>query len=115
MPGQRNANRQGTVRNGQQPQDFLYGHVMPQAPEVEKAVLGALMIEIEYCTRSGSIFTCKISDIVYSQYYGGGYIQAYREDMGEERTFKVSRIQKVNGHSFSRIYWNQIGDNFNRI
>lgn len=45
MPGQRNANRQGTVRNGQQPQDFLYGHVMPQAPEVEKAVLGALMID----------------------------------------------------------------------
>ena len=45
MPGQRNTNRQGTVRNGQQPQDFLYGHVMPQAPEVEKAVLGALMID----------------------------------------------------------------------
>ena len=53
MPGQRNANRQGTVRNGQQPQDFAYGHVMPQAPEVEKAVLGALMIDkdayVEVC------------------------------------------------------------------
>ena len=47
MPGQRNANRQGTVRNGQQPLDFAYGHVMPQAPEVEKAVLGALMIDKE--------------------------------------------------------------------
>ena len=45
MPGQRNANRQGTVRNGQQTLDFAYGHVMPQAPEVEKAVLGALMID----------------------------------------------------------------------
>ena len=45
MPGQRNANRQGTVRSGQQPLDFAYGHVMPQAPEVEKAVLGALMID----------------------------------------------------------------------
>ena len=45
MPGQRNANRQGAVRNGQLPQDFAYGHVMPQAPEVEKAVLGALMID----------------------------------------------------------------------
>ena len=45
MPGQRNANRQGTVRNGQQPLDFAYGHVMPQAPDVEKAVLGALMID----------------------------------------------------------------------
>ena len=82
---------------------------------IDRAVMLGQTIEIEYCTRSGSVFTCKISDIVYSQYYGGGYIQAFREDMGEERTFKVSRILKVNGHSFTRIYWNQIGDNFNRI
>jgi len=82
---------------------------------VDRAVMLGQTIEIEYCTRNGSVFTCKISDIVYSQYYGGGYIQAYREDLGEERTFKVSRIMKVNGHSFTRIYWNQIGDNFNRI
>jgi hypothetical protein len=40
---------------------------------------------------------------------------AYRTDICEDRTFKVSRILKVNGHSFSRIFWNQIGDNFNRI
>ena len=82
---------------------------------IDRAVMLRQTIEIEYCTRSGSVFTCRISDIVYSQYYGGGYIQAFREDMGEERTFKVSRIMKVNGHSFTRIYWNQIGDNFNRI
>ena len=82
---------------------------------VERAVILGQTIEIEYCTRSGNIFTCKISDIIYSNYYGGGYIQAYRTDIGEERTFKVSRIMKVNGHSFSRIFWNQIGDNFNRI
>ena len=82
---------------------------------IDRAVMLGQTIEIEYCTRKGSVFTCKISDIVYSQYYGGGYIQAYREDLGEERTFKVSRILKVNGHSFTRIYWNQIGDNFNRI
>lgn len=82
---------------------------------IDRAVIMRQTIEIEYCTRSGSIFTCRISDIVYSQYYGGGYIQAFREDMKEERTFKVSRIMKVNGHSFTRIYWNQIGDNFNRI
>lgn len=82
---------------------------------IDRAVMLRQTIEIEYCTRSGSVFTCRISDVVYSQYYGGGYIQAYREDLGEERTFKVCRIQKVNGHSFSRIYWNQIGDNFNRI
>ena len=28
-----------------QPMELAYGHVMPQAPEVEKAVLGALMID----------------------------------------------------------------------
>ena len=82
---------------------------------IDRAVMLRQTIEIEYCTRSGKVFSCEISNIVYSQYYGGGYIQAYREDLGEERTFKVSRIMKVNGHSFTRIYWNQIGDNFNRI
>ena len=40
MPGQRN-----NSRRAQQPLDISYGHVMPQAPEVEKAVLGALMID----------------------------------------------------------------------
>ena len=82
---------------------------------IDRAVMLRQTIDIEYCTRSGNIFTCEISDIVFSQYYGEGYIQAYRTDIGELRTFKVSRIMKVNGHSFSRIYWNQIGDNFNRI
>ena len=82
---------------------------------IDRAVMLRQTIEIAYCTRSGSVFTCRISDIVYSQYYGVGYIQAFRQDMGEERTFKVSRILKINGHSFTRIYWNQIGDNFNRI
>jgi len=40
MPGQRN-----NSRRNQQQLDFTYGHVMPQAPEMEKAVLGALMID----------------------------------------------------------------------
>jgi predicted DNA-binding transcriptional regulator YafY len=82
---------------------------------IDRAVMLRDTIEIEYCTRSGSVFTCKISDIVYSQYYGGGYILAFREDLGEERTFKISRIQKVNGRSFTKIFWYQLGDNFNRI
>lgn len=82
---------------------------------VERAVILNETIEIEYCTRSGSVFSCQISNIEFSRNYGGGYIQAYRTDIGEARTFKVSRILKVNGHSFSRIFWNQIGDNFNRV
>ena len=82
---------------------------------IDRAVMLKETIEIEYCTRSGSVFTCCISDIMYSPYYGGMYIHAYRLDIGEERTFKISRIMKVNGHAFSRIFWNQIGDVFNRI
>lgn len=82
---------------------------------IDRAIMAQQSIEIEYCARSGRVFSCKITDIGYSQYYGGGYILAYRTDMGEERTFKVSRIMKVNGHSFSRIFWDQIGDDFKRI
>ena len=82
---------------------------------IDRAVIMKETIEIEYCTRNGKVFTCEITNIGYSNSYGGGYIVAYRTDMGEDRTFKISRILKVNGHSFSRIFWNQIGDNFNRI
>lgn len=45
MPGQRNQYRQGQGRNGQLALDFSYAQVQPQALEVEKAVLGALMID----------------------------------------------------------------------
>lgn len=82
---------------------------------IERAVLLDRTIEIEYCTRSGSMFRCRISDIRYSSFMNGGYIEAFREDMKLERIFKISRILKVNGHSFSRIFWNQIGDNFKVI
>jgi len=82
---------------------------------IDRVVTQGLSIEIEYCTRSGRVFSCEIDHIEYSRYYGGGYIQAYRKDIGEDRTFKVSRILSVNGHSFSRIFWQQIGDDFKRI
>ena len=82
---------------------------------IDRAVEQNQTIEIEYCTRNGRVFTCQISDIEYSRYYGGLYIQAYRHDLKADRTFKISRILSVNGHSFSRIFWNQLGDNFNRI
>ena len=79
---------------------------------IDRAVMMQQTIEIEYCTRSGYVFRCRISDIRYSSYMDGGYIEAFREDMKQERTFKISRIMKVNGHSFSRIFWNQIGGHF---
>ena len=82
---------------------------------IYRAVQSNQSVEIEYCTRNGKIFSCEISKIMYSPYYGGAYIQAYCSDWGVDRTFKVSRILKVNGHSFSRIFWNQIGDHFKVI
>ena len=82
---------------------------------INRAVQLGQTIKIEYCTRAGKVFTCKISYIRYSLYYGGDYIEAHRLDIQEDRTFKISRIMKVNDHSFSRIFCNQIGDNFNRI
>jgi predicted DNA-binding transcriptional regulator YafY len=82
---------------------------------IDRVVQFRQTINIEYCTRSGKVFTCEITNIGYSNYYGGGYIVAYRTDMGEDRTFKVSRILSVNGHSFSRIFWQQIGNDFKRI
>lgn len=45
MPGQRNQYRKG--HDSQFAEAFTYGHITPQAPEVEKAVLGALMIDRE--------------------------------------------------------------------
>lgn len=82
---------------------------------IDRAVQMNQSIEIEYRTRSGRVFTCWISNIEYSRYYGGLYILAYRQDLKADRTFKISRILSVNGHSFSRIHWNQIGDDFKRI
>ena len=82
---------------------------------IDRAIMSQQTIEIEYCTRSGHVFVCEISNIGYSRYYGGEYIVARRTDLGEDRTFKISRIMSVNGHYFSRIFWQQIGDEFKRI
>ena len=82
---------------------------------IHRAVVLKQKIEIEYCTRSGNVYSFHINNIEYSRRYGAMYIQAYCLEVEEDRTFKISRIMKVDGHSFSRIFWNQIGDNFNRI
>ena len=82
---------------------------------IDRAIRLQDSIVIEYCTRSGSIFSCKIAHIEYSDFNGGGYILAYREDIEADRTFKISRLLKVNGHAFRKIYWNQIGGDFKRI
>lgn len=82
---------------------------------ISRAVVLHQTLEIEYSTRKGDVFTCHISDIAYSRRYGAMYIEAYCLEVEEDRTFKISRIMGVNGHCFSRIFWNQIGDYFKRI
>lgn len=82
---------------------------------IHRAVVLRETIKIEYCTRKGAVITCHINNIEYSRNYGAMYIEAFCLNVEEDRTFKISRIMKVNDHSFSRIFWNQIGDNFNRI
>ena len=47
---------------------------------IDRVIMSQQTIEIEYCTRSGHVFNCEITDIGYSQYYGGGYIVARRTD-----------------------------------
>ena len=42
-------NSQRRKSQQKQPIDPTYGHIQPQAPEVEKAVLGALMIDKDAC------------------------------------------------------------------
>ena len=65
MPGQRSQYKRG--QGSQLPLDFAYGHVQPQAPEVEKAVLGALMIDrdayMEFSNTTGTfpIVTIKLA------------------------------------------------------
>ena len=82
---------------------------------IHRAVVLRETIKIEYFTRKGTVITCHINNIEYSRKYGAMYIEAFCLNVEEDRTFKISRIMKVNDHSFSRIFWNQIGDNFNRI
>ena len=49
---------------------------------IDRAIYSRQTIEIEYCTRNGKVFSCKITNISYSNYYGGGYIVAYRTETG---------------------------------
>ena len=82
---------------------------------IDRAVQMKSTIEIEYCSRSGRTFTCSICDIQYSQYYGGHYIVAFCNDWGKDMTFKISRIQRVNGHAFTKILWDMTGYDFKNI
>ena len=69
-------------------------------------------IEIEYCTRSGRELICQLADVHYSACYGGLYIDAFCTNWGTTCTFRISRIQKINGHGYRRIGWKAIGNEY---
>ncbi|MBQ9636329.1 MAG: hypothetical protein IJV36_00340 [Prevotella sp.] len=69
-------------------------------------------IEIEYCTRSGRECVCHITHVHYSDYYGGQYIDAFCTNWGTTCTFKVNRIQKINGHGYNCIAWKAIANEY---
>ena len=47
----------------EQPMDFTFGHVMPQAVEMEKAVLGALMIEKDAYLEVSDLLRLKLMEL----------------------------------------------------
>jgi len=69
-------------------------------------------IEIEYYSRSGREMFCQLTDVHYSDYYGGLYIEAFCTNWGSTCTFKISRIQKINGHGYKRIDWKAISNEY---
>lgn len=72
--------------------------------EINKAIETNSTIEIEYCKYNGEISVRIISDIEYSSEFGAGYISAYCHTRKEQRTFKMSRIRKINNQSYDQIH-----------
>ncbi len=79
---------------------------------VDRTVQLQEKIEIDYCTRSGRELTCLLTNVRYSPTYGGLYIEAFCINWGTTRTFKVSRIQRINGHSYNCIPWKAVGNEY---
>lgn len=69
---------------------------------IDQAIKDGRSITISYVKYGGEFSTRKISDIKYSDEFGPDYISAYCHLRNENRTFKISRIQKVDGITFSK-------------
>lgn len=64
---------------------------------IDQAIKEGKSVTISYVKYGGELSTRKISDIKYSEEFGPDYICAYCHMREEDRTFKISRIQKVDG------------------
>ena len=71
---------------------------------LEQAMNEGSTIEIDYEKYDGEQSHRSISNIQYSDEYGDDYISAFCHLRGEDRTFKIDRILKINGVSYSNDY-----------
>ena len=69
---------------------------------IDQAIKEGKSVTISYMKYGGELSTRKISDIKYSDEFGLDYISAYCHLRNENRTFKISRIQKVDGITTSK-------------
>lgn len=71
---------------------------------LEQAMNDGSTLEIDYEKYDGEQSHRSISNIQYSDEYGDDYISAFCHLRGEDRTFKIDRILKINGISYSNDY-----------
>lgn len=71
---------------------------------LEQAMNEGSTIEIDYEKYDGEQSHRSISNIHYSDEYGDDYISAFCHLRGEDRTFKIDRILKINGVQYSNDY-----------
>lgn len=64
---------------------------------LDKAIRDDKTVIIEYIKYGGEYSKRKISEIQYSEEFGEDYIDAFCYKRGEKRTFKISRIQSIDG------------------
>lgn len=67
---------------------------------LDRAIAEGRTIEIEYVKYDGTYSTRKVSNLSYSDEFGSDYIAGHCHLRDADRTFKISRIRKIDGKSF---------------
>lgn len=67
---------------------------------LNQAIKEGRTIKIEYVKDNGEHSIREVSNLSYSEEFGNDYIDGYCHLRDEYRTFKISRIRKIDGKSF---------------
>ena len=70
---------------------------------LDQAIAEGRTIEIEYVKYDGTYSKRKVSNLSYSDEFGSDYIAGHCHLRDADRTFKISRIRKIDGKSFSTM------------